>query len=185
MPGIWVSLNVLFLFCSLLLPFSVFHPFVQTGSFATAENSLLTHILQFAVCSLTAVKCSCWMLLSAARMCLCTRCHMTERGGESCAWEELCLHRHVYFVMKGEQHTEPKEWKTETEVSHPHLYDASSNVALILSCLDQSAHSYHRPPFICIPKRTVSEVFWFHPGCESMATPRLRLCSENEACLVR
>lgn len=64
---------------------------VCTNCFATAENSLLTHILQFAVCSLTAVKCSYRMLLSAARMCLCTRCHMTERGGESYVHERSCV----------------------------------------------------------------------------------------------
>lgn len=126
----WGSLNVLFLFCSLLLPFSVFHPFVQTGSFATAENS---HI---AVCCVFTD--SCKMSLPDAPLCsphvsLHTVSHDRTRGRIVCAWEELCLHRHVYFVMKGEQHTEPKEWKTETEVSHPHLYDAISNVALILS----------------------------------------------------
>lgn len=83
---------------------------------------------------------SCKMFLQDAPLCsphvsLHKVSHDRTRGRIVCAWEELCLHRHVYFVMKGEQHTEPKEWKTETEVCHPHLYDASSNVALILSML--------------------------------------------------
>lgn len=92
-----------------------------------------THI---AVCCVFTDSCKIFLPdapLCSPRVSLHTVSHDRTRGRIVCAWEELCLHRHVYFVMKGEQHTEPKEWKTETEVSLQHLYDAISNVALILS----------------------------------------------------